>query len=63
MLDYSRRNLKCGEMYMETLAEGSAARTFCEIPLALAQATVAVIGGGGLKLTREQVMQICKLKV
>ena len=32
---------------MQSLGQGSAARTFCEIPLALATATVHIIETGG----------------
>lgn len=46
---------------MKTLKPGSAAYTFCEIPLALAEATVAIIEQGLPKLSRQQVMDICKI--
>lgn len=35
-----------GHEYLKTLKPGSAAHTFCEIPLALAQATVTIIEQG-----------------
>jgi farnesyl-diphosphate farnesyltransferase len=56
MIEYSKRNLKYATQYMEALKEGSAARTFCEIPYSLAVATVHIIETGGQKLTRQQVM-------
>ena len=52
MIEYGKRNLKFAEKYMESLKEGTAARTFCEIPLALAQATIFIIETGGEKLNR-----------
>jgi hypothetical protein len=68
MIDYSKKNLKMGHEYMKTLKPGTAAHTFCEIPLALAGATVTIIEQGLPKvnfslnkLTRQQVMEICKL--
>lgn len=48
---------------MKSLGEGTAARTFSEIPYALAVATVNIIEGGLPKLTRQQVMEICKISV
>ena len=47
---------------MKTLKEGTAAYVFCEIPLALADATLTVKENGQAKLTREQVMEICKVE-
>ena len=47
---------------METLKEGSAAYIFCEIPLALADATLTVNENGQAKLRREQVMSIYKVE-
>jgi hypothetical protein len=68
MIDYSQKNLKMAHQYMKTLKPGTAAHTFCEIPLALAEATVTIIEQGLpkvnfslKKLTRQQVMEICKL--
>ena len=46
---------------MESLKPGTAAHSFCEIPLALCLATVHIIESGGDKLTRQQVMKICKV--
>ena len=46
MIDYSRKNLKMAHGYMKTLKSGTAAHTFCEIPLALAEATVTMIEQG-----------------
>lgn len=56
MIEYSRRNLAFATEYMSSLPENSAAKIFCEIPYALAVATVSIIEGGLPKLTREQVM-------
>jgi hypothetical protein len=61
MIAYSRRNLGYAEEYLKSLGEGTAARVFCEIPYALAVATVTIIEGGLPKLTRQQVMEICKI--
>lgn len=61
MIEYSQKNLKHAEKYMESLGEGTAARTFSEIPYALAVATVHIIATGGQKLTRDQVKTICKV--
>ncbi len=52
MIEYSRRNLAHAEKYMESLGANSAARVFCEIPYALAVATVNIIEHGMPKLTR-----------
>lgn len=46
MIEYSRKNLKMAQEYMNTLKPGSAAYTFCEIPLALALATITIIEQG-----------------
>ena len=62
MMAYSKRNLELGTEYVKSLKPGTAAHTFCEIPLALALATLQVIGCGSGKLSREQVMEICKVK-
>jgi hypothetical protein len=48
---------------MNSLGVGSAARIFSEIPYALAVATVNIIECGLPKLTRQQVMEICKISV
>lgn len=42
MMKYCRKNLQFAHEYMKTLKEGSAAHSFCEIPLALADATLTV---------------------
>lgn len=62
MIEYSKANLAFAEEYMKSLKDNSAARTFCEIPYALAVATVSIIECGLPKLTRQQVMEICKIK-
>lgn len=41
---------------MSSLPEHSAAKTFCEIPYALAAATINIIECGLAKLTRQQVL-------
>ncbi len=61
MIEYSRKNLSFAAEYLKSLAEGSAAKTFCEIPYALAVATVNIIEGGLPKLSRQQVIEICKV--
>ena len=43
MIAYSKKNLEYAYRYMQSLKEGSAAHTFCSIPLALAAATVQII--------------------
>ena len=46
MIEYSRKNLKMARQYMKSLKPGTAAHTFCEIPWALAEATVSIIEQG-----------------
>ena len=46
MIEYSRKNLKLAYQYMKTLKPGTDVYTFCEIPLALAEATVTIIEQG-----------------
>ena len=48
---------------MKTLKEGTAAHTFCFIPMALAEATLVAKEHGQAKLNRQQVMEIVKNKV
>lgn len=43
MIEYSRKNLAYASEYLKSLKEGSAAKVFCEIPYALATATVSII--------------------
>jgi farnesyl-diphosphate farnesyltransferase len=62
MIKYSKKNLELAQEYMKSLKPGTAAYTFCEIPLALALATLTIIENGQGKLTREQVLSICKVK-
>ncbi|WP_435172220.1 squalene/phytoene synthase family protein [Paenibacillus glycanilyticus] len=57
MLRYTRRNLKLADEYLADLKKGPA-RTFCQIPLSLAHATVNLIAVGGNKLTRDAVLKI-----
>lgn len=63
MIQYCRRNLEFAKQYMSTLKEGSAAHTFCFIPMALAEATLMAKENGQAKLNRQQVMEIVKNKV
>lgn len=46
MIQYSRKNLEYAQEYMKSLQPGSAAYIFCEIPLALAVATINIIENG-----------------
>ncbi|WP_244208947.1 squalene/phytoene synthase family protein [Paenibacillus ferrarius] len=57
MMQYTRRNLELADSYIADLKEGPALK-FCKIPLALANATVKLIGSGGNKLTRDAVLKI-----
>ena len=54
---YAQRNLRLAEAYNVALLPGPA-REFCQIPLALAQATLMAIMHGREKLTRSQVMAV-----
>ena len=47
--------------YMRHLPRGSVAKAFCEIPYDLATATIDSIERGLPKLTRQQVIEICKI--
>jgi len=60
MQDYARENLNLGELYKQSLPEGSAAITFCKIPLALAVGTLNIIQQGKEKLERADVVNIVK---
>jgi farnesyl-diphosphate farnesyltransferase len=60
MQEYARQNLKKGEEYKASLPEGSAAITFCKIPLSLAVATLDFLSEGKEKLTRTDVLSIVK---
>lgn len=60
MQAYARRNLEGGEEYKKSLPEGSAALTFCKIPLALAVGTLNIMQLGKAKLEREEVVSIVK---
>ncbi|MGI0493984.1 squalene/phytoene synthase family protein [Alkalinema pantanalense CENA528] len=55
--DYARRNLQLADRYTESLPKGPA-RDFCELPLALAHATLDAMTHGFPKLTRSQVMAV-----
>jgi hypothetical protein len=43
MMNYSKKNLEFAKEYIATLPIGSAALAFCEIPYALAQATLNIM--------------------
>jgi len=60
MHNYARKNLEGGETYKNSLPEGSAALTFCKIPLALAIATLTFMQQGKAKLERTDVVTIVK---
>jgi farnesyl-diphosphate farnesyltransferase len=51
---YARENLALADAYMESLPKGPA-RTFCNLPLILAHATLNVLDKGREKLSREEV--------
>ncbi|NEP27517.1 phytoene/squalene synthase family protein [Moorena sp. SIO3I6] len=55
---YARRNLSLADAYTNALIKNSPARNFCQIPLALAHATLDVLALGQSKLTRSEVMGI-----
>ncbi|SDE18832.1 farnesyl-diphosphate farnesyltransferase [Paenibacillus sp. UNCCL117] len=57
MLRYTRRNLQLADEYVAELKQGPALQ-FCKLPLALAHATVKLIGAGGNKLSRADVLSI-----
>jgi len=60
MQNYARKNLEGGEIYRQSLPEGSAALTFCKIPHALAVATLNILQAGKAKLDRTEVTTIVK---
>jgi farnesyl-diphosphate farnesyltransferase len=57
MLQYTNRNLQLADAYLAELKPGPALE-FCQLPLALAHATVNLIASGGNKLTRANVLEI-----
>ncbi|MGF1569635.1 MAG: squalene/phytoene synthase family protein [Nodosilinea sp.] len=57
MQHYAHRNLALGEVYTKNLAPGPA-KTFCSIPLALAQGTLEALSSGREKLSRDDVISI-----
>ncbi|NEO17867.1 MAG: phytoene/squalene synthase family protein [Moorea sp. SIO1F2] len=57
MQRYARRNLSLADAYTNALPKGPA-RNFCQIPLALAHATLDVLALGQAKLSREAVIGI-----
>ena len=63
MIKYCRKNLIYAQEYMKTLKQGTAAYTFCILPLALAEASLTAKENGQAKLKREQVMEIVKNQV
>lgn len=54
---YTRRNLDLADAYTQALPK-SPAKDFCQIPLALAHATLDVLNIGQPKLTRNAVVGI-----
>ncbi|MEM9216900.1 MAG: phytoene/squalene synthase family protein [Cyanobacteria bacterium P01_F01_bin.150] len=55
--NYARRNLTLADAYTKSLAKGPA-RNFCQIPLALAHATLDALDLGAEKLTRNAVHNV-----
>ena len=56
---YARSNLALGERYVEGLRRGPI-RVFCQLPLALATATLDALLRGEVKLTRTAVLRIVR---
>ena len=54
---YARRNLALADAYTRELGS-TAAVSFCEIPLALAYATLDIMAQGGTKLSRGEVLRL-----
>ncbi len=54
---YARSNLALAEAYIHELPPGPA-QAFCKIPFDLANATLAVMAGGGQKLSRDEVIRL-----
>lgn len=54
---YAHRNLVLADMYTTNLPNGPA-KTFCRIPLALAQGTLTALSAGKAKLSRDDVLSI-----
>lgn len=57
MRTYARKNLKLADSYTASIPKGPA-RTFCQIPLALAHATLKALDFGIEKLSRDEVNSI-----
>lgn len=57
MQSYARHNLSLADAYTKALPKGPA-KDFCQIPLALAHATLSVLVVGETKLTRNAVLSI-----
>jgi len=57
MHTYAQRNLALAEIYTSNLPKGPA-KTFCRIPLALAQGTLTALSAGKEKLSRDDVLSI-----
>jgi farnesyl-diphosphate farnesyltransferase len=57
MYAYARRNLSLADAYNASLGDGPAL-SFCQIPLALAHATLGALAQGQAKLTRSAVMAL-----
>lgn len=58
MIVYCRRGLGFAHEYMKTLKQGTAAYSFCLLPLMLAEASLTAKEKGEPKLKREQVVEI-----
>jgi phytoene/squalene synthetase len=61
MKEYVHRHLQEGEAYLHSMPKGCNCRNFFEIPIKLAVATMRVREEGQHKLTRQQVIEICKV--
>jgi len=57
MHSYAQHNLTLADLYTTSLPQGPA-KTFCQIPLALAQGTLVALAAGKEKLSREDVLSI-----
>lgn len=57
MYAYAHRNLEVADAYLQDLPCGPA-RSFCEIPLVLAHATLVALAEGRSKLSRAEVMRL-----
>lgn len=58
MIRYCRKGLDYAKKYMESLVPGTAAYSFCLLPLMLAEASLNAKENGQAKLKREEVVEI-----